>query len=64
MDDSKVCRAKSREDSELGLTCYELHGKIYPINETVEPEPPLHPHCRRWIETMDAVKAGTPRQWA
>ncbi|MCL2774337.1 MAG: phage head morphogenesis protein [Oscillospiraceae bacterium] len=59
MDDAKVCRAESKADAESGTTCYEKHGQIYPITETVDPAPPLHPHCRCRIETMDAKKAGT-----
>ena len=53
-----MCRAKSKEDAESGTACYELHGKIYPINDEADPHPPLHPHCRCGIETMDAMEAG------
>lgn len=61
MDDSRVCRAKSKEDAELGLTCYELHGKIYPIKEVLSKSklPPLHERCRCYItpvKTVDAKK--------
>lgn len=38
--------------------CRSKHGKIYAINSTPNPEPPLHVYCRCIIETMRAVKAG------
>ena len=42
-------------------TCYEcrtIHGKIYSINETVSPMPPLHWCCRCEITPMNAVASG------
>ena len=41
-------------------TCYEcrtIHGKIYSINETVSPMPPLHWCCRCEITPMNAYNA-------
>lgn len=43
-------------------TCLEgrsRHGKIYLVEETVDPEPPLHPNCRCAIEWVKALYAGT-----
>ena len=42
--------------------CYECetkHGKTFSIDEVVEPEPPILPNCRCWIEIMKTIQAGT-----
>ncbi len=48
--------------SELDLQtcedCRSRHGKIYPIDEILDAEPPLHPNCRCEIEKMEAVTVG------
>jgi len=49
----------SAPDEKRCVPCKEKHGKIWPINEEVEPEPPLHMHCRCIITAMDAITAGT-----
>ena len=49
----------SAPDEKRCVPCKEKHGKIWPINEEVEPEPPLHMHCRCSITTLDAITAGT-----
>ena len=38
--------------------CRDNHGKIYPIDETVIPPPPLHINCRCRIELMKVIYAG------
>lgn len=47
------------DDLKLCKDCEEQHGKIYAINETPIPKPPLHPHCRCKIKRMYALLAGT-----
>ena len=39
--------------------CKKQHGQIYKINETPDPEPPLHENCRCGIVRMEAKVAGT-----
>jgi hypothetical protein len=50
---------KANIDIKTCLQCKSLHGKIYEIDEVIEPEPPLHPNCRCVIETLKAIVAGT-----
>ena len=38
--------------------CREKHGKIYNINEIINPRPPLHINCRCIIEKMKVTLAG------
>ena len=45
-------------DIKTCLECKSRHGAIYLLNETVSPEPPLHPHCRCEIEKLKAIYAG------
>lgn len=47
------------EDWKRCYVCATKHGKIFSIDEVVEPEPPIHPNCRCWIEIMDTIQAGT-----
>ena len=49
----------SEEDEKRCKECEYLHGKIWSLAETPEPEPPLHPNCRCEIEKMYSIKAGT-----
>jgi len=60
MDDERVCRGGG---TVLGATCYEKHGKIYPINGPINPAPPLHYNCRCYIEEINAAAAGTATSW-
>ena len=39
--------------------CREKRGQIYPIDENVADEPPLHYYCRCNIEILTAMLAGT-----
>ncbi len=39
--------------------CESYHGKIYYLSEEAKPKPPLHPHCRCYIDNMKSIKAGT-----
>lgn len=41
------------------LNCRKENGKIYSINESVYPTPPLHPNCRCVIERLKTLLAGT-----
>lgn len=41
------------------LFCISSHGKVFLIDERLEPEPPVHPNCKCEIETMLAIIAGT-----
>lgn len=45
-------------DFKLCAVCRENHGKIYKMNESPIPSPPLHNNCRCKITTMKAVTAG------
>ncbi len=49
----------SKEDWKRCVECKNLHGKIWPLDEEPEREPPLHPSCRCVIENMESIKAGT-----
>ena len=46
-------------DLKTCLNCRRANGKIYSINETVYPSPPLHPNCRCVIERLRTLLAGT-----
>ena len=46
-------------DLKTCLNCRKNNGKIYDINEKVEPQPPLHSHCRCIIERLKSIYAGT-----
>ena len=47
------------EDLKRCLECARYHGKIYLMEEIVNPEPPLHQNCRCYIEKMKSIQAGT-----
>ena len=47
------------EDWRRCYVCATKHGEIFYINEVVEPDPPIHPNCRCWIEIMETIQAGT-----
>ena len=49
----------SIKDPRRCVDCKNLHGKIWHIHETPEPEPPLHENGRCEIEPMKTVQAGT-----
>ncbi len=49
---------KAVVDFHTCFTCRKNHGKIYNINEYVEP-PPVHSNCRCIIERLKALLAGT-----
>lgn len=49
----------TKPDLRTCLNCREKHGKIYAMNELVNPAPPLHPNCRCLIEKLRALVAGT-----
>lgn len=38
--------------------CKKNHGKIYLIEEAINPKPPLHPRCRCKIKRLSAFYAG------
>lgn len=46
-------------DSKKCINCKKNHGKIYLMNETPNPSPPLHLFCRCIIEKLNALYAGT-----
>ena len=46
-------------DFKTCLHCREKNGKIYNINEIVDPEPPLHYNCRCKIARLKVLFAGT-----
>ena len=46
-------------DFKTCLTCPNNHGKIYGVNEIVNPSPPVHPNCRCSIERLKSILAGT-----
>ena len=54
MEDDRVCRPNKTEQ-DLGVTCSEMHGKIWAIDAKPNPSPPLHINCRCWIEPMEAI---------
>lgn len=46
-------------DEKACTICMENNGKIYAMAEVPSPQPPLHPHCRCVIDTIEAIMAGT-----
>ena len=54
MEDDRVCRPNKTEQ-DLGVTCSEMHGKIWAIDAKPNPTPPLHINCRCWIEPMEMI---------
>lgn len=46
-------------DLKTCVGCENLHGKIYPIEEVLDIEPPLHVKCRCKVEAMSAAFIGT-----
>lgn len=50
---------KATTDLKTCLNCRKENGKIYSINESVYPTPPLHPNCRCVIERLKTLLAGT-----
>ena len=49
----------SQKDWRRCLACKAMHGKIWRLEETPIPEPPLHPSCRCVVEPMESIRAGT-----
>jgi len=45
-------------DEKLCIRCEEKHGKIYAVDEAVNPSPPLHRFCRCYIERLKSIFAG------
>lgn len=48
----------ARMDDRTCKECKEMHGKIYAIDEEVEPAPPLHMNGRCTIELLKTILAG------
>ncbi len=48
----------SRADSRRCQDCEDNHGKIWLVEETPRPKPPIHFACRCTIERMSAIAAG------
>lgn len=48
----------TEQDPRVCPVCEVMQGKIYGLDETVNPAPPLHPNCRCEIEIMKTVIAG------
>ena len=49
---------KSELDLQTCTICDKMHGKIYGMNETPVPAPPVHLFCRCQIKAMEAIVAG------
>lgn len=49
----------SQQDMKRCPTCKDQHGKIWRVDETPEPMPPIHPNDRCSIVPMETIKAGT-----
>lgn len=49
----------SEDDLRRCKPCKDYTGKIYFLDETPQPKPPLHQYCRCEIVPMKAIKAGT-----
>ncbi len=47
------------DDFNLCKLCEERYGMIYEIYEQVRPMPPLHLHCRCYIDRVESISAGT-----
>ena len=52
----------SELDEKTCALCLTKHGKIYSFDDIPEEEPPLHPNCRCWLDSMAAAMAGTATQ--
>ena len=50
---------KTTLDIKTCLICRKRNGKIYRINEKVNPSPPIHPNGRCIIERLGVLLAGT-----
>ena len=48
----------TKMDPKVCSGCEEMQGKAFPLVETPDPEPPLHPNCRCEVEPMKSVIAG------
>ena len=59
MNSSNYKTWKSILDLKACLLCRKMHGKIYLLEEWIDPEPPLHTNCRCIIEYLQALFAGT-----
>ncbi len=46
-------------DEKTCVICREHHGKIYPIGEILQLQPPVHIHCRCELCPVKAALAGT-----
>ena len=53
---------KANLDIRACIPCKDLQGKIYSVNEAIEPKPPVHEHCRCIIEYLKAINAGRATQ--
>lgn len=40
------------------LFCVAQHGKVYGINDSPNPQPPVHQKCKCQIQPLNAIKAG------
>lgn len=49
---------KSIEDLKRCVICGKNHGKIYLLDELVDPEPPIHEYCRCIINRLKSIIAG------
>lgn len=45
-------------DARLCVECDKIHGKIYTLDEPIDPRPKLHFNCRCKIEYLRAIAAG------
>ena len=45
-------------DLKTCVECCTMHGKIYSMNESVSPMPPLHWNCRCEIKPMNTINSG------
>ena len=50
---------KAQIDFKTCLNCRTENGKIYDINEKINPFPPIHPNCRCIIKKLEVLSAGT-----
>lgn len=49
---------KSIDDLKRCLKCEENNGKIYAMDEIVDPKPPIHFNCRCFIAKLEKLLAG------
>lgn len=59
MQSKRFLTWKAKLDLKTCPICRGLHGKIYGVDEWIEPEPPLHYKCRCAIKSLEALIAGT-----